>query len=178
MTVEVTRARMDTLAGRIIKADIGRVNRLIHSLTPVNRKAAIGFFTAHLEWEKMTDDDGNFINFGKKMSSMKKVEKIINRRITFLADDNMTFWQWADDNTELKPIDFASGIQSSIKRALKGNDKRNSPALSQMDVAQIVLNELDSNVLQALIEQQSLAMAAAANQYLEQPTHEGNAVAA
>lgn len=128
--------------------DIATVNRLVHGLSPVNKKAAILFFSHFLPWQVEKDANGQFVRFGKKMTAEKKVKAKMQAIVDFLTEETNTIWTWADDNIEIKKKDFARGIRSAIKKALTGDEKSDTPALTMNEVVDAIFDsEADENEL-------------------------------
>lgn len=119
--------------------DIECVNRLISVLTPMNKKIAVMYFRAMLPWTVENDADGNFLRFGKKMVGDKKVKARLAAITTWLSDEKNTIWTWADKNVELKQKDFKAILERAIKKALSGDEKTDTPALSTKDVCAIFM---------------------------------------
>lgn len=114
--------------------DIDIVNRLIQILTPMNKRAAILYFGHFLPWSKETDDDGVFTRFGKKMSGDKKVKRKLEEITAWLIDESNNIWVWSDANIEVKQKDFKATVSRAIKRALEGDEKSNTPALTSAEL--------------------------------------------
>lgn len=120
--------------------DIATVNRLIHGLSPVNKKAAILFFSHFLPWQVEKDNNEQFVRFGKKMTADKKVKAKLKAIIDFLSEESNTIWTWAENNLEIKKKDFARGIRSAIKKALAGDEKSDTPPLTMKEVVDAIFD--------------------------------------
>ncbi len=164
---KITRVELAELSRELLMyvpdtQDIDMVNRLVGVLTPVNRRAAIHFFSAFLPWEAEKDKQGNFIRFGKRMQGDRKVAKREASMKEFLADKGNNIWTWSDANlqVELKPIDFGGQITRAVKSAIEGNKKREQPGIDKLAILQAVfaggLTARDFMAYAELLEQRML----------------------
>ena len=119
--------------------DIEAVNRLIGVLTPMNRRAAILYFSHFLPWEVEKDNDGNFVRFGKKFEGEKKTKRRMSLIDEWLKDEANNFWTWTDVNIQIKQKDFPAMIARTIKKALEGDVKSDTPALNKVQIMQAVM---------------------------------------
>lgn len=104
--------------------DSRTINELIGVLTPVNRRAAIVFFKHFVPFIRVTDENGEFVSFGKK--DKKAWETKLEEVKEFLADPHQNIWTWADRNIEVeaKPFDVkkvTKTIESALKKANKAD---------------------------------------------------------
>jgi hypothetical protein len=112
---KITRKEMAALSRELLvyvpnTNDIDVVNRLLGVFTVMNRKSAIMFFSHFLPWEKETDKDGSFVRFGKMFKGEKSYNKKVKLIEAFLADEENNFWNWVDDNIEVKPRDLGASV--------------------------------------------------------------------
>lgn len=133
---KVTKAKLRELSRDLLvyvpeSDDIDIVNRLIGVLTPVNRRVSILYFAHFLPWEQEKDADGNFLRFGKRMKGEKKLKRKQEAITAWLADDANDIWTWSDDNVEVKKKDFMATVSKAIEKALKGDEKSDTPPLTQ-----------------------------------------------
>lgn len=114
--------------------DIDIVNRLIGVLTPVNRRAAIAYFKHFLPWQVEHEADGQtFSRFGKMLQGEKKVKRRMDSIAEWLKDEANNIWKWSDDNldVEVKQKDFYALVSKQIQKALEGDEKSDTPALTR-----------------------------------------------
>ena len=137
---KITRSELGNLSRELLvyvpdTQDIDIVNRLLGVLTPMNRKTAILFFTHFLPWQVENDADGTFNRFGKMLQGEKKIAKRMDAITEFLKDESNNIWTWADENVQIdKKKDFKGMIAKAIKKALEGDEKSDTPALSKDEV--------------------------------------------
>ena len=136
---KITKAEMVPMAEELLQYvpetdDIDVVNRLFVVLNPATRASAIVFFRHFLPWKSEEDKDGKFNRFGKRMDGNRAVETRMKRIAEFLADKDATFWNWVDDNVEVKQKNFGATVSNAVKKALKGDEKSNTPALTPHEV--------------------------------------------
>ena len=76
---------------------------------------------------------GNTFNrFGKMLQGEKKIAKRMDAITEFLKDESNNIWTWADENVQIdKKKDFKGMIAKAIKKALEGDEKSDTPALSK-----------------------------------------------
>ena len=136
---KVTKVKLGQLSRELMvyvmeSRDISAANRLLDVLSPVNKKAAIVFFTHFLPWTPELGEDKSFLHFGKMMKGQKAVDKRMQLMINFIADEDNTIWTWAKDNIQLeaKPKDFFKSVSGAVERALKGDDA--TPPLAREEV--------------------------------------------
>lgn len=120
--------------------DIEAVNRLLGVLTPMNRRVAILYFDSFLPWEQEKDADGNFTRFGKKTKGDKKLAAAAKKIVDWLADESNNIWTWSDQNIELKQKDFVGLLTRAIQKALDGDEKTDTPALTQAQVVATIIS--------------------------------------
>lgn len=120
--------------------DIDLVNRLLGVLTPVNRKVAILYFSQFLPWEVEKDKDGVFQRFGKRIKGERKLKAKLEAIAEWLKDEANNLWSWSEDNIEVKKKDFKATIARAVKKALQGDQKSDTPALTKAEVMQAVLD--------------------------------------
>lgn len=142
---KITRAELGALSRELLvyvpdTHDIDIVNRLLVVLTPVNRRAAILYFQHFLPWQAENDKDGKFQRFGKMLKGERQVKLRMDAIAAWLANEANNLWSWSDDNIEMKPKDLGGSVTKAIERALKGDDKTGTPALSHMDVMKAVFD--------------------------------------
>ena len=96
--------------------DVAMVSRLIHVLTPINKKVACLYFPAFLGWSFNEKE----LTFGKKLKD-KAYTKKYDDACDFLQVDDNNIWVWADKEVVLqtKPKDYASKITQLVTKALK-----------------------------------------------------------
>lgn len=104
--------------------DSRTINELINVLTPVNRRAAVLFFKHFAPFVIATNEQGEFVGFGKK--SKKHWDDKVEEVKEFLADPHQNIWTWSDRNIEMeqKPFDVSKvtkTIESALKKAKKGD---------------------------------------------------------
>lgn len=119
-----------TLEATHATGDIQYINRTLETLTPVNRKVAVAFFT-HFVGFSYDDASGRFTT-----KSKKRYEKAKELALKGLEDPHFNIWTWADRNIEVKPKDFdlknlTKQVESYIKKAAENN-------LTKMDVMRAV----------------------------------------
>ena len=138
--------------------DIDLVNRLLGVLTPMNRRVAILFFSHFIPHEVEKDPDGNFSRFGKKLKGDKKYAAKLALIKEFLADESNTIWTWSDENIELKKKDLFGPIGKAINKALAGDEKTDTPALSPIEVVNAIFgSDLTMDQMLAGIEAMRIA---------------------
>lgn len=139
---KITRAELAALSRELLiyvpeTHDIAIVNRLIGVLTPMNKKVSIMYFTHFLPWEVERDSDGNFVSFGKMMKKEKQVKRRMDAITEWLADEDNTMWTWAETNVDLtKKKDFRAMIAKAIEKALQGDEKSGTEALTMAQVVE------------------------------------------
>jgi hypothetical protein len=113
--------------------DIAMVNRLLGVLTPMNKKTAQIFFAHFLPFTM--DKDGTF---GGKVKGEKKLTKVREQCLAFLAVESNDIWTWATANIKMeqKEIDYSKRISDTIAKALD----EEKGGLSQADVLEAVLD--------------------------------------
>lgn len=133
--------------------DIEAVNRLISVLTPMNKATAILYFTHFLPWEVENVDD-KFHRFSTKLKKEKALAKKMAAISEWLADEQNTIWSWADANVQLqKKKDFAGQIKKAIEKALAGDEKSDTPALTMDQVVNAIFEtEISLDVLMAHLD--------------------------
>lgn len=141
---KVTRVELAALSRELLAYvpdthDIDIVNRLIKVLTPVNRKVAILFFAHFLPWEEEKTPDGTHQRFGKMMKSENTIKRRLDAIAAFLKDQDATIWTWGEKNIEIKKKDFGANISRAIKKAMEGDEKSDTPAISKYEIFQAVL---------------------------------------
>jgi succinate dehydrogenase flavin-adding protein (antitoxin of CptAB toxin-antitoxin module) len=140
---KITRVELSAMSRELLlyvpdSQDIDIVNRLLGVLTPFHRRGAILFFGHFLPWEQEKDAKGKFSRFGKKTKSEKSLAKKTDAIKEFLADETNDIWSWLDRNAEVKQKDFSAMIARAIKKALEGDEKSNTPAISADQVLEAV----------------------------------------
>lgn len=136
---KITRAELGHLSRELLiyvpeTQDIDIVNRLIGVLTPVNKKVAILYFKHFLPWQVEEDHDGNFERFGKKLQGDKKVKNRMEAITKWLVEEENNIWTWANENIEVKQKDFKAAVARAIKKALEGDEKTDTPALTRDEI--------------------------------------------
>ena len=138
---KITRAELGHLSREALiyvmdTQDIDFINRLLGVLTKVNRKACIEYFTMFLPWEHENDKEGNFQRFGKKMLGEKKLAKRRAAMDAWLAVETNDLWVWVDLHltVETKKPDFKARVSSSIKKALEGDEEKDAPPLTALEL--------------------------------------------
>lgn len=102
--------------------DSRTINELINVLTPVNKRAAIVFFKHFVPFTRVTDENGEFVSFGKK--DKKTWEEKIELVKESLADPHFNLWTWADRNIEVEPKAYdVKKVTKAIETALKKANK-------------------------------------------------------
>lgn len=101
-------------------ADIAMVNRLISVLTPINKKVAVAFFTAHVGWTMNAET----CEFGKKQKDAPYTKKAYLAD-TFLDDELNTIWTWAEKSIDVvaKPKNYGTAISKLVNKALSDADE-------------------------------------------------------
>lgn len=133
--------------------DIDIVNRLLGVVTAMNRRGLILYFTHFLPHTVEADKDGTFNRFGKMFEGAKKIKRKVDLITEWLSDEANNFWVWSDANIEMKPKDFAKGIENAIKKALKGDEKTDTAPLPIADVIAAIFSggvSLDDMLLACL----------------------------
>jgi hypothetical protein len=136
---KITRVELGALSRELLiyvpdTNDIDIVNRLLGVVTNMNRRGLILYFQHFLPWNVEKDAEGNFSRFGKKLEGDKKVAKRMALIEEWLKDESNTFWVWSDANINLKQKDLFAPIGRAINKALEGDEKTNTPALSPVEV--------------------------------------------
>lgn len=139
---KITRAELGALSRELLQYvpdtnDIDIVNRLINVLTPVNRRAAIAYFNHFLPWQVEHEADGEtFSRFGKMIQGDKKIKRKIDAIAEWLKDESNNIWVWSDSNLdiEVKKKDFYGLVSKQIQKALKGDEKSDTPALTREEL--------------------------------------------
>lgn len=108
--------------------DIDLVNRLIEVLTPMNKAAAIRFFSHFLPWEQEKDAEGNHVRFGKKLKKEKMIKQREEAIKEFLEEEENNFWKWQPARP-VKKKDFFSTIRKDVEKALAGDERTDTPPL-------------------------------------------------
>lgn len=172
---KITRVELSHMSRELLdyvpdSQDIDIVNRLLGVLTAMNRRVAILYFSHFLPWEKEQDNEGNFVRFGKKMQSAKKIARKHKAITEWLKDESNDIWSWSDTNIELKQKDLGATVTRAIKKALQGDEKTDTPAMTHFEVLNAVMDggvTLDdmsklANVLKQLEEAEKEEQQAAA----------------
>lgn len=116
---KTTKEELRTLSRSILEAhhateNVGYINRLIAVLSPVNKKAAIVFFT-HFSGFSFDAASGMFTKKSKKRYDNAKV-----LAQTFLDDPLNNLWTWAERHIEVEQKPFAvEGFEKYMVRAVK-----------------------------------------------------------
>lgn len=136
---KITRAELGELSRELLiyvmdTRDIDIVNRLLLVLTKINAKAATLYFKHFLPWTCEEDAEGNFTRFGKMSSGEKKVKRQAALIDEWLHDVNNNIWTWADANIEIKEKDFKATVARAIKKALEGDAKSGTAALTREEI--------------------------------------------
>lgn len=134
--------------------DIELVNRLIGVLTPVNRKAAILYFTHFLPWV-VEQADEKFSRFGKMNNKPKVVARMSKAIDEWLAVETNNLWVWADQNIEIeqKKFDTAGALSKALVAAINGvdTDKSIAAPMSKHDVMAVIMKEINvDEIMEAL----------------------------
>lgn len=128
--------------------DIDYINRVIGVCSPVNRLAAIEYFSEFLPWQVEKDKEKKFIRFSKKMKG-KKVPQARAKISDWLSVEEHDIWHWSKDKFgKLPSKDLRTPITKAINTALEGQDETDrreaSNPLSLMDVVQAIMeSDLD-----------------------------------
>lgn len=98
--------------------DISYVNRVIHSLSPVNKRVAIEYFKAFSGFTFSKEAQA----FGKK--NKKAYEDTKAQALEFLTDPHNNIWTWAEQNIDIvaRPFDI-NAVGKYFTSALKKAEK-------------------------------------------------------
>jgi hypothetical protein len=142
---KITRVELGHLSRELLvyvcdTQDIDIVNRLLNAVTAVNKRALILYFGHFLPWTQEVDKQDKFERFGKKMLGDKKLTNKAKAIEEWLADEANNIWTWQADNLDMnKKKDFAGSITKDIKKALAGDEKTDTEALTMMQIMQAIL---------------------------------------
>lgn len=139
---DLSRSSLEAL---FVTEDIAYVNRVIHALTPVNKKVAIEYYKA-LTGFSFSQEHGAFGKKDKKRFEAKKKEAL-----EFLADPHNNIWTWAEVNIDLQPKQFdINQIGKYFTSALKRAEKN---GYSDVDViAQVFASGIDVDAIYKAME--------------------------
>jgi len=118
---KVTKATLSVLSRELLAYvyetnDVAMVSRLLHVLTPVNKRVAMLYFPAFLGWSFNEKE----LTFGKKLKEKVHTKKY-DSACVFLQDEANDIWVWAENEVVLqaKPKDYAGKITQLVTKALK-----------------------------------------------------------
>ena len=122
---EIGELSREILAYAYDNNDIGRVNRFINGLTPVNKKVSTHFFIRFLGWS-FNEEDNSF----KKKVKAKTFAKKLELATEFLADEDNNLWTWEHKAGIVKPLpkNYAKRIANMVTKALTDEKEAITPA--------------------------------------------------
>ncbi len=97
--------------------NVGVVNRLLHSLSPTNKKMAKLFFRAFLPYQFNEETE----LFGKLLAKDAKRDTKYLAIASFLYEEGNDIWSWAEEhiNMEAKPVNYGAKITNAVAIAMK-----------------------------------------------------------
>ena len=131
----ITKRELITVSRTVLEAwhatgNVVYVNRLIKSVTPVNKKALI-VYAKHFGGFSFDEVLGEFTH-----KSKKRYETAHKLAMEFLVDPHNNLWSWAERHIELTKKPFSiENVEKFIKSAL---NKGAGVGLSQVDILKAV----------------------------------------
>lgn len=132
--------------------DVGHVNRMISSLTPLNKRKMIDFFVHFLPWVSNVDKNDKHVEFGKRLQATHRVTIKAKLITEFLSDEANDFWSWAAPTEEEEkaktPKDTIAEMNKAIKVAVHGN--KTTPPMDIVKVMAAIFDHPDFDLELAL----------------------------